>query len=342
LKSSLLKLFGVVSRQPVLQKLIFKLIENYQISSRTLKRRKGFPFQILIYHRVLPEADDFAIDAVTTEEFRQQIELLASYFRVVSLKQLLDELDREALQPYTICITFDDGYQDNFRYAFPILQEYEVPATIFLPTDFIGTNKILWHDVVLNAFKNTKVTQLSFEKATIMNRSLSNTLERKRTAFQLLEWLKKCRPALRDEYIDELLNLCNIMDPCQERLMLNWDEVRTMFNSGISFGAHTKSHPILSTLEDVENIEEEIVGSKRIIEKALACPTDFFAYPNGKKEDFDDRSKQIIDNSGFRCAVTTYCGTNSIFQDKYELSRGKPWYQAMNQFFALLLWMRFR
>ena len=135
MKNSILNLIGLILRQSIGRKSVLDFIDCYKLILNAipkLKRRESHPFQILIYHRVLPELDPFAIDPITTRNFSKQLELLAANFRVISLEQLLNELDKDEVRPKTLCITFDDGYRDNFEYAFPILQHYHNQPTVML------------------------------------------------------------------------------------------------------------------------------------------------------------------------------------------------------------------
>lgn len=305
-----------------------------------LGKREKPPFQILLYHRVLKAYDPFAIDAITVEAFENHLAILSRLFRLITLEQLVHELDGGGIQPHTLCLTFDDGYRDNFEYAFPALQKYGVPATIFLATDFIGTTERLWHDQVLLALQNAKVERLNFDAAHLMNIDLGNLESRRQTAFKILAWLKQFTPRTRDRHIQRLCELCRVTAARRERTMLNWDEVRLMQKRGIAFGAHTKTHPILTTLGK-EEMEVEIAGSKAVIEGMLNMPVPAFAYPNGKSGDFDERAKQVLKQTGFRCAVTTNAGANTAQRDRFEWLRTAPWDHDPKRLLARLLYERF-
>lgn len=289
---------------------------------------------------MLPHDDPFAIAALSEENFRQQIEILASCFRVASLEQVVDEIKHECLLPETICITFDDGYLDNYIYAYPILKQYNVPATIFLTSDVIGTTKILWHDRALLALKNTQNRRFHHEDFSKQEFDLTDELSKQHVAIRILEWLKRFSPVERDNKIKTLLDLCGVKESIGgPRLMLDWQEVQEMHRNGITFGAHTKSHPILTLLPQEEK-EGEIIGSKRAIEDKLGVAVTTFAYPNGKITDFDEETKRCLRLAGFRCAVTTCFGLNTSKRDAFEFYREQPWETQPDRFFARLLWTR--
>lgn len=344
MKSFLFNQLSSITCQPFLQKRLLSFIDTHRIVRKPfphLRTRRTTPFQILLYHRVLPSEDPFAIDPISLTDFEKQIRVLSENFRIIGLPQLLDEIETEAVEKGTICITFDDGYRDNYEYAFPVLQKYRIPATIFLATKFIGTNNVLWPDQILSAIRQSTVTRFEFADAGILATAFESIPVRKQVAVTLLEWLKHFSPADRDCHINRILDHCKVERATgDQRLMLNWDEIRQMCATGISFGAHTRTHPILSSLSDVAK-RNEIVGSKRVVEAAIGVKVDIFAYPNGKPADYDHSCKQILRQEGFRCALTTNSGLNLPSTDRFALYREVPWDRNPNTFCSRLLWQRF-
>jgi peptidoglycan/xylan/chitin deacetylase (PgdA/CDA1 family) len=293
-------------------------------------------FQILAYHRVLPAADPFAIGAVTKAEFAAQLKVLRSCFRVVSPDRLVEELDAGGPPPGTVCITFEDGYRDNHDHAWPLLREFGLPATCFVSTGFIGTMRAPWHDTVLQAFKRSRKDRFDFPSAGFANESMEGPAARAAVAMRVLRWLKKHAPRERDAYIAEIERACGVPSGQDERLMLDWDEVRALHAGGFTIGAHTVDHPILSRLTEQE-MEREIAGSRDAIEAQLQAPARHFAYPNGQPGDFDERSIAIVRKLGFASAVTTVAGVNDAGTPRYEWMRRQPWDPTGNAFFVRML-----
>jgi peptidoglycan/xylan/chitin deacetylase (PgdA/CDA1 family) len=338
LKQHLLGALGLLGAGFPLEKQLQALFGGWRLNAARSKihRRRVMPLLILNYHRVLQHEDPFAIDAITTREFETQIKILHKHFQVLSLPEAVQSLKNDAIDQYSVCITFDDGYQDNFEYAFPILNKYNVPATIFLTTDFINSDKLLWHDEVLRAFKNAQNKTLNVPGLSIDNVSLNSVQDRRATAFRVLEKLKAFAPDERDSHIEKIQSLLEINNSTENRMMLNWKEVSAMAASGINFGAHTKSHPILSTLDD-SCLHDEIIGSKQAIENKINAPITTFAYPNGREGDYDQRTISILREAEFACAVTTKSGVNEPENSVYELARIAPWETNPHRFYGRLL-----
>lgn len=297
-------------------------------------------FQILNYHRILPRQEALAIDNVAVGDFEKQVDILKNCFRVISLIQLMHEIQDGELQPNTVCITFDDGYRDNYAYAYPILLKYGIPATIFLATGAIESESLLWHDKVFQTLKSTHLTQFESHHNGKMQWHLDRMDQRARLAYSLLGALKRLPPEARDQEIGMLMAACKITeDQFSKDEMLSWTEIQEMHRNGITFGAHTVTHPILTLLNE-HNIVTEISESKRMIEEKLGEPVEVFAYPNGQKGDYDDRTKQILQSLGFRCALTTRWGMNTMADDPFEWRRARPWERECNKFVGQLMTLR--
>jgi len=102
--------------------------------------------------------------------------------------------------------------------------------------------------------------------------------------------------------------------------MLSWEHVRRMQENGISFGAHTMSHPSVGQLANGE-LEHELADSKKVLEAGLQTPMDDFAYPFGKEIDRSLSADQFIRKCGYKSAVTTVPGFNNSDSDLYSLRR---------------------
>jgi peptidoglycan/xylan/chitin deacetylase (PgdA/CDA1 family) len=293
-------------------------------------------YQILTYHRVLPQWDALAIAPVAATDFRKQMKLLKDCYHVVSLEQLLKDLDAGQLKPGTVCVTLDDGYRDNLDFALPILKAYGIPATIFLATDFIGGKGTLWYDKVMEAFRKTTRSDFTLAEAGITKHTLKGLTGRFHPAHLALEWLKNFSPSEREAKMKLVYAALDLKSEPSVNLMLDWDQVRSMRRENISFGAHTCSHPILSTISREAN-EFEITESKAVIERELREPVTLFAYPNGRKGDYGDDAKMALTKAGFACALTTNPGVNPAHQDRFEMCRSQPWEDSVNRFHGRML-----
>lgn len=296
-----------------------------------VRRRRCRNLQILLYHRVNDLLDPFFC-GMPTAVFDRQMGYLAEHFTPCSLETALDDLDKNDIPPNAVVVTFDDGYRDNFTHAFPILSKYGVPATIFLATGSINDGPTLWFDRVFQAFRETKVEVLAGYGTPKQDFPLYTQIQRVEAQTKVLGFLRSLSDQEKFAWLNILYERLKV-EECVEcpGLMLRWGEVREMARNGISLGAHTVHHPILSRISP-QKVRDEILLSKQVIEREVGMPVVTFAYPNGTAEDFDGSAKLVLKEAGFRCAVTTIPGTNDSERDRLELRRGTPWDHDMAMF----------
>lgn len=325
--------FGNVRRilKPFLAKLVFQL--RLASIARRFQQRDGSSFQILIYHKVSPAVDPFAIDTVACADFERQMAYLSKNYSIRPLDELIERSPHGEVPENAVAITFDDGYQDLYHYAFPILKKYNVPATIFLVTGFIDTPNFLWFDRVLMSFRNSLASSVKFSLNGVVHSLNSVAVEDKRhLALQVLEYLKYQPPADRDTFIENLaqeLSSQNVYD--EGNLLLSWRQIQEMSQADIAFGPHTVNHSILTSIPFAE-AQDEIAASIATIEEKLQKPSRVFAYPNGSAKDFNDQLKRLLKNKNFKGAVTTIAGNNTSLTDTFELRRGRPWESSVELF----------
>ena len=249
-------------------------------------------FTILLYHGVSRAVhrgiENCSRKHIAAEDFDAQMGLLAKTGRVGALTDLLAEWRQGRPVRGHVAVTFDDGFENNYSVAFPILQRHGVPATLFLSTGFIGSSRVFWVDKLEYLLNEVSVEHIVL---TAVGRRLSlASLDLRATALRdIKRELKRC-PALVDDTIAELEALPGVTPKYDypDYGMLNWDQVREMQRSGLcEFGGHTVDHAILSRLPRAEK-EFQVCQSKTTLEEELGRPVALFAYPEGQQDHFDD------------------------------------------------------
>lgn len=288
-----------------------------------IKRRENQSIQVLAYHRVTDENDCY-FSPIRVEHFDKQMEFLREKFEVISAEESVERLSKNDVPPNCVVVTFDDGYRDNFSYAFPILKKYDIPATIYLATGCIQEMDVLWHDQICSAFKQTSETTLNLEDFNDETYDFTNPEERISALYRVLWSLREIpneKRILWTKIIQERLGLKRaVRESSGERVMLNVEELRTLRDGGIALGAHTVSHPILSQTSLV-HARQEICRSKSDIESQLQVQVKTFAYPSGRRGDFNEEVKELVKEEGFAGAFSMIYGANEFGGDLFELRR---------------------
>jgi len=297
-------------------------------------------FTILNYHRVNNFNDPFTIDSVAATDFENQMRYLSRNYQVLSLAEIYDHLrNHQTLPKQCLAITFDDGYDDNYTFAYPILKNYNLPATIFLTVDCVETRAPLWFDQVLSAFKATRKKNFVCPLTDEVSR-IQDTGQKFQTAHVMLERLKKAGNDQRKKSIIDVLNELGVPSTGEfphASNLLTWPRIKEMCHNNISFGSHTMTHPILATLP-VSEVEYEVTASKRIIENKIDTAVNFLAYPNGKAMDFNESVIQTVALAGYKAAMTTLSAINTPDSDPYTWGRYKPWQNPV-EYFSMALFM---
>lgn len=268
------------------------------------------PF-IVSYHRVV---EDFSADAPTAlpamlvgrRMFEQQLDWIGRHFSFLSLDEIGARLERgQSFARPVAAITFDDGYRDVFEQARPVLLRKGIPATFFVVTDVVGRDSWqifdrLYH-VLQRAFAvwpqpEERLTAVS-SRVGIKAEALLRTVSGAEAATAALVSSLAQADVLRviDALADEFEKKDAAIPP-----LLTWDMVRQLQHEGFTIGSHTRTHVWLAR-ESRERVADELVGSKRELERQIAAPVVHFAYPGGQ---FTAAIAQAVTAAGYRFAYT--------------------------------------
>jgi len=313
-------------------KKIFSAIANRSgILSCKMKKYTRSSSLILTYHRVVEPAEtDQLLEPgmyVTPKTFESHILYLKNYFEISSLKEsiLQNKLDLKSTTPPRCVLTFDDGWCDFYTNVLPLLKKYQVQATVFLPTDFIGSENWFWTDRLAHLISNGGEA-IPFDA---IGRDIPNTLCRQLCRLRgspharldkAIRILKSCSNETIEKAISDLSAELGIGKDLHGRAFLSWEEVEELSRSGfVQFGSHTASHQILPTLDD-ETVRHELDSSKNELISRRAVDPDFipFCYPNGN---MDERIVAMVREAGYGAAVTIMPGWNPHDADPFSLKR---------------------
>jgi len=282
------------------------------VSTYGAMRRKltGSQVAILMYHRIVTTGDNWSLNGLSTDAFERQLAYIIRNYEVIPLEQLAGCLANGDWPAKAVVITFDDGYKDNFRNAFPLLKKYNMPATIFLTTGCIDTGELLWFDKVGYALWHTSKKEICLGKLGRYNLGLPEHKIDSRN--KIVRALKTMPEEEKLPAVLSLIEKCAVSIPEDQgkTIMLSWDEVREMAAGGVSFGAHGVSHAILTNVSR-EQSEKEISQSKAEIETRVSKQVSAFSYPNGN---CSPELMALVRENGSSCAVSSkpYVGRRSV------------------------------
>lgn len=331
--------FNLTTIKRLIKRPTKRLLQTFAANfGRHTRKPKQPELLILMYHRILPADDPRALIEepgmmVTPETFRLHMSLIKPLFETIHLSQWLELKTSGKTLPERACVvSFDDGWADNHEFAFPILKEFDIPATIFLVSDMIGTNNSFWPERlsrVLNQIA-TQTRQWSHQSLNWITQlpvtytfSENNTVQPDQE--QLSEIIAAVKSISDDELhrridlIDELLEQpLNFDSHTQQPDLLSWQQIEEMYQSNIiEIGSHTCNHTRLTDDKTKDVLRHEIADSKQTIFDRTGNMVTTFCYPNG---DYSDAAKELV-GQHYAGAVTTKSGWNTADSNTYLLQR---------------------
>src|SRR5690348_8983578 len=263
--------------------------------------------RILVYHNFSASG---ATDPNTlnVEGIRIQFEYHRRHFKVVPLRQIADLASRGERDARMVALTIDDGRRNCYEFLFPMLQEFELPATFFVVSSFIRGEDWIWTDKVLWLSQQPKPPE----------QLAGNKLE------DFFRLLNRLRPEDRNACIVNAAQSVGASIPRvppAKYAPSSWSELQEMANSGlVEIGSHTVTHPILSSLTDEESWLE-LTRSRAQIEKGLGRQVRSFCFPNGMEGDFRPNQVRQVQEAGYECSVISQFGMVDRHSDPYQLPR---------------------
>ncbi len=288
------------------------LLERQQGEARNLLR-------VLTYHRV----DDPARCAgvyprimVSPREFEQQMHYVAARYTVISMAELMDAVQGAgALPPRSLLITFDDAYVDFAENAWPILRGLGLPATLFVPTAFPDhPERVFWWDRLYHALALADGEREV--QAPVGRFPLSTPAQREQAFSQLRDYAKTLPHVETMEWVEQV---CRTLDaPPPPASVLSWQALRGLAQEGVTLGAHTRNHPILTRVSP-EVMRQEAIDSWEDLEREIGAIPPIFAYPSGGA---NDEVVRILKQAGFELAFLTGHGINDMRKiDRLQMRR---------------------
>jgi peptidoglycan/xylan/chitin deacetylase (PgdA/CDA1 family) len=307
---------------------------------------KEYPL-ILLYHRIEDLPSDPQHMCVRRDHFAEQLAVLRDSFRLVSLSTAVEAAGkREMLADRHVAVTFDDGYADNLYNAKPLLQEYEVPATVFVTSDYVDSGREFWWDelerLLLEPGLLPEVLELELNQ-NVMRWTLGDHARYDmQSSYAFREWtLRESEdPTIRHTIYRDLLSLLRDQpDPTRQAVLaqlrsvaqareearpthrpLTGAELQSLAGDLVEVGAHTRTHPVLSGLSIMDQWREIAGGARQLSERIGRRPS-AFAYPYGWHGQYARATVALVRSLGFKLGCSAFPPWHARSHSRFELPR---------------------
>ena len=313
-----LKQILIVMLKQTLVKLLVHLRLDY-----AAQHYLGGAGSILMFHRVTKHhvnGSRLHLDSleITADYFERIIKYIKKKYDVLAIGDIADFIRKKRKKRF-VCITFDDGYRDNYDVAYPILKQYQVPAAIYICTSFPDKSAVLWpYALEALLLQNDRI---SIEHQGGVKSFKAQTLEQKRNVYDQV-W--NIMSVMSYAEINDIFNQYGLnIKKMVTTMAMDWEQIKVLSDDPlITIGAHTVTHPIMSGLSHNE-VEREIVESRSIIESHIGKHVEHFSYPFGAEGMVGEREFHLVEQFGFKTGVTTRRGNvfNEHMNHLYSLPR---------------------
>ncbi|MEX2484636.1 MAG: polysaccharide deacetylase family protein [Brumimicrobium sp.] len=284
-----------------------------------------------LFHRVHPERDQLW-DPMDPQLFEKCIRYISKKYEVVLLEDFLLEEKSFSDHKNIATILFDDGYLDNFEYALPILEKYNIKSSFYVVTDCIDKNIPTWTHELEHLFQNTKkrVLNLDFNFLPVKLKALNAEKQN-----DLLNFAKEIKPFLktinhveRNKVLSEInLQLDDVELP---KIMMSWNHLKELSELGHHIGSHTVSHEMLGTVSSESTIKNELEDSRqRILEKLKKDPISI-SYPVGS---YNQSVQKLSEETGYKLGLAVnqdeyVPNKNNLFEIQRIELYNEPWWKT--------------
>lgn len=322
-----------------LNKLVHKVLSPvlyalgfYQRSWRNKSKEKAC-VAVICYHRIVASknvnkgllSDEIGIPA---EVFEKQMRFMLKHFTPIKPSEVLSALKTPGLY---FAVTFDDGFEDNYTVAAPILSKLGMEGGFYVVSDFVDTDKLFWWEQLAYLLRHTEHSTLDVNKVhkawvekEVLEPLISFEDDTKKNDAQaaLSAALRHSSPSDIPEIMSSLSEQLNVELQLsgREHPLMSWQQINDLKNRGFDIGGHTATHVNLGEAQ-ASDYQAEIFDAKSNLEKELGQVAPTFAYPYGSFAHYTEEASQAVKEAGYQCAFTTNHGIVTEESDVFELPR---------------------
>jgi peptidoglycan/xylan/chitin deacetylase (PgdA/CDA1 family) len=284
-------------------------------------------FPIFLFHGVI-EKQTHAVRNYTKKHieearFSEIITSLSKSGVAVSIDQVVEAHQKEyKLSRRSFVITFDDGYENNFSIAAPILKSLNLPAVFYITSNYVDNNQSTWMDNIESLIQENHVleVQVPFSSKKVICKERDQKIMFLNQVRQYLKYEPSADPYEFTFDLQKQLGVTTISRVCEMDQMMSWDQAKMLHADTFTIGAHSHTHRILEFLPDNE-LESEIRKCVALIRKHVGISTKHFSYPEGLNHCYSDRVITVLKRHGIVCSPTAEQGVNQSADDLFHLKR---------------------
>lgn len=267
--------------------------------------------RILFWHGVDDIMDqEVEAESFTVDDFIKQLDYLNKNFEIISLDEFYNRFITSSFTNKEIVLTFDDGYANNLYKVAPILNNLDLPFTVFISTEHIEKGELFPTSIARLIILGSELSSLSIPLLNIKNEDISIAINKrliysyvsKELKIRTLKEVRTIIEQLKSNLLD--FEYYNLVDKYKSVRPMTWEEVKELHKLGATIGSHCKYHICCHKNQELREVKSQLMESKKIIEEILKIECKYFAYPNG---DYTAESNNIVLEAGYMMGFSTNC-----------------------------------
>lgn len=286
-------------------------------------------FQIFLFHGVIKKKKfkvrNYNNKHLLEDHFYKILKKLKSKGNALSMDEVVFiKKNNQKFPKKSFVITFDDGFENNYSIAAPVLDDLNIPATFYFSTDFIDNNTMSWIDKIEYCFESDKKLR-SLEINDFGNFDIS-TIEKKIKCLEIIRTKVKSNFNINTEIlvkkIFKYFNLEMINNSNNEiDKKINWKKTNLLKNNKLfTLGGHSHFHMPL-TYFSKKGAVIQISKSIKLFKNNTNITLKHYSYPEGQKKDYNKNIKSILKKKGIICCPTAINGFNNLKTSLFDLRR---------------------
>ena len=295
-----------------------------------LNKLKKDTFAIFLFHGVINETiagiRNYTKKHIQIDIFEEIISTLKKQGNAVSMDEITHCFNNnEKLPEYSYAITFDDGFENNYSLAVPVLEKYRTPAVFYVSTNLIDNNYMTWIDKIEYCIDNVSKIEINLPWNDISIK-LTNNQSKIKCLNQIRKNVKlnpnKYNP---DKIIETVFEQCSKVQISSNNHILdkkmNWNQINLIHNHPLfEIGGHSHNHVSLGSINS-KDLKEEVGQSIKLLTEKGKINLEHYSYPEGQENDYSDEVILLLETYGIKCCPTAIDGLNNHLTNPFHLKR---------------------
>ncbi len=286
-------------------------------------------YKILLYHGVsnyvnYKGIENFSKKHISKNIFYRQMKFIKKNCNIISINDLEKFKKEKKIPRNSVLVTFDDGFENNYKVAVPILKKLNIPATFYISSGMIGKKKLFWVDKIEDIINRCKCNYVTITLHKKEKFNLTTKIKKIKAVKIIKKFCKNATAIEKDKLINNLSKEAKTSPSfkfSKNYKVMSWNQVKKISaNSLFDIGGHSLDHNILSKLPVVK-MRIDIKESIKILETKLKKKIIHYSYPEGQMNDYNKSVKSYLKSLGIKYCPTAINGIAKIDDDSFELRR---------------------